>query len=265
MKKRIWGLFEALGFYIAYCASGTIARFLLLCFFSVYYAVMISIDHSVFNAPEFFNQVTQAVNGMPLLRVLVANLVVIALFSVIIYARGGRFKKYIALESATIRSTFFAGVSGIGFWLISQVVINKFLSGTSAINEYSQHIESLMGDNIWLILFVSVLVAPLIEEIVFRGALYRAFERLSADWVAIVVTSILFAIAHVNPVHMSYALIMGLLLALLRYKTKSIVPGIALHFVYNAMNYVAFDFNLELWIVLVVTLISYTLALHKKI
>lgn len=265
MKKRIWGLFEALGFYISYCAAGSVARFLLLCAFSIYYAVLISVDHAVFNAEKFFSQVTGAVNGMPMLRVLVTNLVVIALFAVIIYARGGKFRKYIALENATLRSSFFSAVSGAGFWLISQTAISKFLSGTGAFNEYSKHIGELLGDNVILALIVSVIVAPVVEEIVFRGALYRAFERLSAGWVAVIVSSILFALAHVNPVHMAYALILGLLLGLLRMKTKSIVPCIALHFIYNAMNYLSFGFKAELWLVLIITLISYTLALHKKI
>ncbi len=265
MKKRIWGLFEAISFYISYCAAGTIARFLLLCVFSIYYAVSISIDHSIFNAESFFAQVTGAVNGMPMLKVLVTNIVVVALFAVIIYARGGKFKKYVAIESASVRSVVFSAFSGAGLWLISQAVISKFFSGTTVFNEYSKHIGELMGENIVLAMFVSVIIAPVVEEIVFRGALYRAFERLSAGWIAVIVSAVLFAIAHVNPMHMAYAFVLGILLGMIRLKSKSIIPCIALHFVYNAMNYLSFDFNVSLWLVIIMTLISYTLALHEKI
>lgn len=111
--------------------------------------------------------------------------------------------------------------------------------------------------------FVICMLAPLAEEIVFRGAIIRRLvewgrairaKRLAAtdgtatsalsdrriEWVAIVVSALLFALAHFNPAQAPHALIVGVLLGWLFVKTGSVVPCFLLHWINNSMAYVAF-------------------------
>ena len=62
--------------------------------------------------------------------------------------------------------------------------------------------------------FVAVgLLAPLIEEIVFRGAILRALlHQFSKAWVAILLSALFFALIHANPAQMPHAFAVGLLL-----------------------------------------------------
>ncbi len=87
------------------------------------------------------------------------------------------------------------------------------------------------------------LLAPLSEEIVFRGAILRSLlssSRLSA-WGAIAISALLFALIHMNPAQMPHAFIIGLLLGWMYWRTGSILPGMAYHWINNSAAYVLYN------------------------
>lgn len=51
-------------------------------------------------------------------------------------------------------------------------------------------------EHLWILAAFGVLAAPVLEEVVFRGFLFAAFERAHGPWAALVVTSTLFAVLH---------------------------------------------------------------------
>ena len=85
------------------------------------------------------------------------------------------------------------------------------------------------------------ILAPLAEEVVFRGAILRTLLGIMSKknhWVAIIISAALFGLAHFNAAQFVNALLMGLLLGWMYYRTGSLVPGILLHWVNNTMAYV---------------------------
>ena len=91
--------------------------------------------------------------------------------------------------------------------------------------------------------FAIGLLAPVCEELVFRGAVLRALLRWTPrHWLAIAVSALLFALVHGNPAQMPHAFLVGLLLGWLYYRTDSIVPGIVYHWVNNSIAYVVYNF-----------------------
>ncbi len=102
--------------------------------------------------------------------------------------------------------------------------------------------------------FVICMLAPLAEEVVFRGALIQSLqrwgrERMGKDtftaaeetrigWLAIIVSALLFAIVHLNPAQMPHALIVGLLLGWIYVRTGSLVPCFLIHWINNSSAYV---------------------------
>jgi len=87
--------------------------------------------------------------------------------------------------------------------------------------------------------FVICLLAPVAEELVFRGAILRALLRWrpSQRWLMIVVSALLFALIHLNPAQMPHAFLAGLLLGWLFMRTGSVIPGIAFHWANNTITY----------------------------
>jgi membrane protease YdiL (CAAX protease family) len=60
--------------------------------------------------------------------------------------------------------------------------------------------------------------------------------------VAIVISAVLFSAAHMNPAQMPHTFLIGLLLGWMYWRTNSIVPGVAFHWVNNTVAYVLYNF-----------------------
>ena len=78
-------------------------------------------------------------------------------------------------------------------------------------------------------------LAPLVEELVFRGLLYGWLESRWGSGLAFVVSSLAFAAAHVEPAHAFLVLPLGLLFGLLRWRTRSLWPSLVAHVANNGM------------------------------
>jgi len=90
--------------------------------------------------------------------------------------------------------------------------------------------------------FVVGLLAPLAEEMVFRGAILRSLLQWKSNpWIGIVVSALLFAMIHMNPAQMPHAFLIGLLLGWMYWRTDSIVPGVVYHWVNNTVAYVMYN------------------------
>ena len=86
------------------------------------------------------------------------------------------------------------------------------------------------------------ILAPLAEEIVFRGAILRRLLSVLGDnkhWVAILISALLFGAVHANLAQFVHAALLGLLLGWMYYRTDSIIPGVVLHWVNNTVAYIA--------------------------
>ena len=111
--------------------------------------------------------------------------------------------------------------------------------------------DSLLG---YVFLFLAVvIVAPIGEEIVFRGFLQKFLEEHWKDITrAVLVTSLFFAMIHFNPFWTIQIYILGVLLGFLSWKTKSVIPSIMLHSINNGLAYILsiyddINLNFYLW------------------
>lgn len=91
-----------------------------------------------------------------------------------------------------------------------------------------------MRDN-WVGILYICLLGPVLEELVFRGAIMRELLRRNRPWVAIVTSALLFGLIHFNPVQTVNAIPLGILLAWLYWRTRSLVPGIVYHVLHNSL------------------------------
>ncbi|MFB3923884.1 MAG: lysostaphin resistance A-like protein [Terriglobia bacterium] len=85
----------------------------------------------------------------------------------------------------------------------------------------------------------AVLIAPFMEELIFRGVLFAFFQNLVGDRFAVFGTATLFAALHVPEYwgawnHVFLILMVGLVFSAARGFTGSLVPSVILHVAYNA-------------------------------
>jgi uncharacterized protein len=77
-------------------------------------------------------------------------------------------------------------------------------------------------------------LAPVLEEMLFRGIVLRGFLQRYARRQAILGSAVLFGAAHLNLYQFVVGLVMGVLLGWLYERTRSLIPCIALHGAYNS-------------------------------
>jgi membrane protease YdiL (CAAX protease family) len=102
-------------------------------------------------------------------------------------------------------------------------------------------LEELLGDEVSIILVAlfGVIIAPLVEELIFRGFIYPVFERKHGATIAILLTSVPFAVLH-GPQYAWRWQILILLLGVaivfgtVRARTGSVVTTTLIHVAYNA-------------------------------
>ena len=85
-------------------------------------------------------------------------------------------------------------------------------------------------------LLVAVIVAPICEELFFRGFLLQGLRQNMPAWAAIGVSSLIFAAAHLSLGSFPILLILAIFLGILRVATRSIWPGVILHTLNNLLG-----------------------------
>lgn len=84
--------------------------------------------------------------------------------------------------------------------------------------------------------FFAVMLAPLAEEMLFRGILYPAIKQFKLPRLALFVSAFLFAAAHGNWPIFVPLLVLGLALALLYEKTGDLLAPVTAHAIFNGIN-----------------------------
>jgi membrane protease YdiL (CAAX protease family) len=88
-------------------------------------------------------------------------------------------------------------------------------------------------------LLLLAVLAPLVEELVFRGLLYGWVAGRWGGTAGLIVSSLLFAAAHVEPAHVVLVLPLGLLFGWLRRRTDSLLPSLFSHIANNGFALLA--------------------------
>lgn len=105
----------------------------------------------------------------------------------------------------------------------------------SVMESYAQTMDSAgLGSNIFTTVIYACILGPIAEELMFRGVTQAYLVRSNAHTaVVIFFQALLFGIAHMNLVQSSYALILGLFLGYLRYKSGNLRITIFAHIIFN--------------------------------
>lgn len=130
-------------------------------------------------------------------------------------------------------------------WWHYPVVLAAFFSLAAIVNSYfpegeTELIRILKSSKtaLYSVAFLSVATAPIVEEVVYRGLLYSAIQRLTGKVFAIAVVTILFALVHVPQYYQSISTIgllalLSLTLTVVRATTKNLLPCFILHSIFN--------------------------------
>ena len=122
--------------------------------------------------------------------------------------------------------------------LIVGIMMTRYLPGTET--QLDQIINSSLKAR-FTAAFLAAVSAPLVEELLYRGVLYSAFQKvLGMPW-AVVLVSVLFAGVHVVQYYNNIGVItavamLSVALTLVRARTGSVLPSYVMHLVFNGIQ-----------------------------
>jgi membrane protease YdiL (CAAX protease family) len=154
---------------------------------------------------------------------------------------GATTEREIGLVGSRLLRNVVVGVAGVFAVLLVSGVISYVLTQLGVQQTQAEQL-AIRGasPSVFALLFAAgALLAPLAEEIFFRGYVFRAYLTRMGMVGAYVVSSLLFAVLHLNLAAFVPLFFVGLILAYLYHRTGSLVPAIVTHGLNNAIALLA--------------------------
>lgn len=146
-------------------------------------------------------------------------------------------KETFRINKCKIREIIGAAIMILGVILIGMNLsaVTSYFFQSSAQN-VNQSMESLIGDSFLETVLVVALAPAICEELMFRGYLFSAMEKKMKPMSAMILVAVLFGVFHMSIVKFFTTALIGLVVCYMSYKSKSIFPGMLMHFMNNLLS-----------------------------
>lgn len=138
------------------------------------------------------------------------------------------------------------GVIACGLSLLVMELLTLFVSffGKEAVTT-----NTSASTPLWSQLLIVSFLGPVMEEVTLRGMTCRCAQVLGERF-AMIFSALLFGLMHGNPIQATYAFVAGLCMAYIFTKTRSLIPCLIIHMLFNLMGSLEEIFGLEESVVL---------------
>lgn len=196
----------------------------------------LAIVFSSFQQLDIFRNST----NLSLLLIGLLELVFIIPSLLFFYKNDYSFVKYFKLNNISNKILFPLIVFSIGVFILSDAIdriINTFIPVPNFYEEMLGTLKWNDGLSFLIIIIGVVFIAPIIEEMIFRGLLLGGIEKkYKSTILPIIYSSIVFAAIHGLPSFFIQIFLIGMVLGFLSIKFNSVFPGIVLHSINNLLT-----------------------------
>lgn len=134
---------------------------------------------------------------------------------------------------------------GFGMSVLASFVLVLIPFPDAWFETYDESMEMMMAGNPLYLAFATVIAAPIIEEVIFRGLVYTRLCRGMKRWIAALLSALIFGLVHGTLLHLVYTVPMGLMLCLFYEKYRSLWAPIVLHMSFNLAGTVLGYYSIE--------------------
>jgi len=156
-------------------------------------------------------------------------------------------KDYFQLNFLPLKDAIINGVKGwltiVPFVLLISLIMNSLIDNQNGSNPLLEIVLNNSNYLSFILLFVTTtLLAPLFEEIIFRGILLPTLSRDFGIILGIIVSAFIFALAHLSLGEMPPLFVLGIGLGITRIASGSLLSSVIMHSLWNGLTF----FNLFL-------------------
>jgi len=195
------------------------------------------------NYSQIYDALMQFIYDKAMFLTFVSGLITIPVLYLFFFLDKKKFRDshmVVSYFSLPFPSYIYAALLGI-FACLS---LNNLIDLTGIVNYspmYQEFASKVFGGDFLITFLTTVFMAPILEELLFRGLIYKRLRNICKPFVAATISSLAFGITHGNLVQFSYAFLAGMLLAYVYEKYKNIWAPIIFHFCANALSMLGTD------------------------
>lgn len=141
---------------------------------------------------------------------------------------------------------------GFGLSVLSSFVLALIPFPEAWYASYDESMEMMLAGDPLFLAAATVLAAPIVEEVIFRGLVYTRLCRGMKRWIAAFVSALIFGLVHGTLLHLIYTVPMGLLLCLFYEKYRSLWAPIVLHMSFNLAGTVLGYYSIDTSVTVIV-------------
>lgn len=148
-------------------------------------------------------------------------------------------KQYFREKVLRGKNFLMISVATVGLYFLAILISNIIgIVSPDTMEAYNEMMNMALGGNIFMVMITTVILAPISEECIMRGMIFRNLQKYFSVPAAIVIQAVIFGIFHMNWVQGLYVLPVGLALGFVAAKGKSVFPCIYMHMLNNFMSIV---------------------------
>ena len=254
MKNFFKSIGKAAIYFIVYLMAQVIVSFV----YGIIFALELTVAGDTTDAAALTEQLTAQIMDKALEMTFFAGVLTLIIYWIRFAVRKKNFLKEVEIKKFSKNGIIPIIVMALSLNVVISMVISYLPWPLEWIDAYATNSAPLDGSIMsWI---TAVLMAPVLEELVFRGLVYTRLKKGMPAIVAAILASLLFGICHGTAIWSIYATVLGLVIIWVFERYQSLSASILFHFTFNAMglvlNMIPESMGFVLWILLAVSVVG---------
>lgn len=250
MKNFFKSIGKAAVYFVVYLLTQTIVGFV----YGIILGAKIAASGEVEDAVALSEQLTTMIMDKAVEMTFWTSVIALIIYWIRFAVRKKNILKEVEIKKISTNGILPILVMAPSLNVIISMVVSNIPWPQEWIDAYATNSSVLDGS---LMTWISaVIIAPVFEEILFRGLVYTRLKKGMPTIIAAIVASLVFGLCHGTAIWIIYATVIGLVMTWVFERYQSLTASILFHFVFNAMglaiSMIPESMESVLWILLVV-------------
>lgn len=237
MKNFLSQLGKAICYFLLFVGTQSlvISAYMFVC--GIQLGVESAVSGAELDADAMAVAMTEDVYSNLNLILIIAGCLTILLLWIVFRCRKKKLLAETGIRTFSIKYVPVIALLGIGLAAVVTFVLGMLPE--EMLEAYAEESQYITGSDTGITLTVilsNMIIAPVVEELIFRGLILSRLKRAVPVVWAVVISSAIFGLAHGQIIWMAYAFVLGVVLSVVAIRTESVAAAILLHAVFNVFG-----------------------------
>lgn len=233
MKNFFVALGKAILYFLVYFGLQMAVSIAFSMFYSISMYARLAATGDVTDTAEITRMITEKILEQSMTMTLISGILALLTYWIVFLIRKKKFAQEVKLRKIPVKGILAVLLMGITFNIVISTLLATIPFPDAWMETYQQNSSVLTGGNEVFSFLATVFMAPVLEEIVFRGLIYDRLKKGMPAVVAAIISSLAFGLMHGTIIWMMYAFVLGVVLVIVFERFHSLLANMLLHFGFN--------------------------------